>query len=81
MEYAINFFGVASAIFVSFAVALGLECLSLAVIMRLMPARKGSQAAGPRMEAKSRSQQAGNTSNARDGRLLSGTEGARRLFS
>jgi hypothetical protein len=39
MEYTIDFVGVASAILVSFAVALGLEWLSLVLMMRLMPAR------------------------------------------
>jgi hypothetical protein len=50
MEYTINFVGVAGAIFVSFAVALGLEWLSLVMMMRLMPARSDSQAASSKME-------------------------------
>jgi hypothetical protein len=45
MEYTINFVGVASAIFVSFAVALGLEWLSLVMMMRLMPAGNAPQTA------------------------------------
>ncbi len=43
MGYTIDFIGVASAIFVSFAVALGLEWLSLVLMMRLMPARPAPQ--------------------------------------
>jgi len=39
MESGIGFVAVAAAIFVSYAVALGLEWLSLVLLMRLMPAR------------------------------------------
>jgi hypothetical protein len=38
MESGIGFVAVAGAIFVSYAVALGLEWLSLVLLMRLMPA-------------------------------------------
>jgi hypothetical protein len=38
MESGIGFVAVAVAIFVSFAVALGMEWLSLVLLMRLMPA-------------------------------------------
>jgi hypothetical protein len=51
MEYTIDFVGVASAIFVSFAVALGLEWLSLVLLMRLMPARPTPQTVKQRMAA------------------------------
>jgi hypothetical protein len=51
MEYTIDFVGVASAIFVSFAVALGLEWLSLVLLMRLMPARPMPQTVKQRMAA------------------------------
>jgi hypothetical protein len=51
MEYTIDFVGVASAIFASFAVALGLEWLSLVLIMRLMPARPTPQTVKQRMAA------------------------------
>ena len=40
-----------AAIFVSFAVALGLEWLSLVVLMRLMPARPAPQTVAQRMAA------------------------------
>jgi hypothetical protein len=39
MENGIGFVAVAGAIFVSFAVALGMEWLSLVLLMKLMPAR------------------------------------------
>ena len=51
MEYTIDFVGVASAIFLSFAVALGLEWLSLVLLMRLMPARPAPQTVKQRMAA------------------------------
>ena len=54
MEYTIDFVGVASAIFVSFAVALGLEWLSLVLLMRLMPARPMPQTVKQRMAAAAR---------------------------
>jgi hypothetical protein len=43
MENTIGFAGVAGAIFVSFAVALGLEWASLVLLMRMMPARSTPQ--------------------------------------
>jgi hypothetical protein len=51
MEYTIDFVGVATAIFASFAVALGLEWLSLVLLMRLMPARPTPQTVKQRMAA------------------------------
>lgn len=51
MENTIGFAAVAAAIFVSFAVALGLEWLSLVVLMRLMPARPAPQTVAQRMAA------------------------------
>jgi hypothetical protein len=51
MENSIGFVAVAVAIFVSFAVALGLEWLSLVVLMRLMPARPAPQTVAQRMAA------------------------------
>jgi hypothetical protein len=51
MEYTIDFLGVASAIFISFAVALGLEWLSLVLLMRLMPARPTPQTVKQKMAA------------------------------
>jgi hypothetical protein len=51
MEFTISFLGVAGAIFVSFAVALGMEWLSLVLMMRLMPARSVSQPADPTSQA------------------------------
>ena len=51
MGYTIDFVGVAGAIFVSFAVALGLEWLSLVLMMRLMPARPAPQTVRQRMAA------------------------------
>jgi hypothetical protein len=49
MENGIGFVAVAGAIFVSYAVALGLEWLSLVVLMRLMPARPAPQTVAQRM--------------------------------
>jgi hypothetical protein len=54
MENGIGFVAVAGAIFVSYAVALGLEWLSLVVLMRLMPARPVPQTVAQRMAAISR---------------------------
>jgi hypothetical protein len=54
MESGIGFVAVAAAIFVSYAVALGLEWLSLVLLMRLMPARPVPQTAAQRMAAISR---------------------------
>ena len=53
MESGIGFVAVAvaGAIFVSYAVALGLEWLSLVVLMRLMPARPAPQTVAQRMAA------------------------------
>jgi hypothetical protein len=39
MESTIGFVGIATAVFVSFAVALGLEWVSLELLMKMMPAR------------------------------------------
>ncbi len=57
MENTIGFAAVAAAIFVSFAVALGLEWLSLVVLMRLMPARPAPQTVAQRMAAMSEQRQ------------------------
>ena len=54
MENTIGFAVVAGAIFVSFAVALGLEWLSLVLLMRLMPARPAPQTVAQRVAAKRR---------------------------
>ncbi len=43
MESGIGFAAVAGAIFVSYAVALGMEWLSLVLLMRVMPARPAPQ--------------------------------------
>ena len=51
MESGIGFVAVAGAIFISYAVALGLEWLSLVVLMRLMPARPTPQTVAQRMAA------------------------------
>ncbi len=48
MENGIGFVAVAGAIFISFAVALGLEWLSLVLLMRLMPARPAPQTVAQR---------------------------------
>jgi hypothetical protein len=58
MGYTIDFLGVASAIFVSFAVALGLEWLSLVLMMRLMPARPAPQTVRQRARAQAQAQDA-----------------------
>ena len=49
MENGIGFVAVAVAIFVSFAVALGMEWLSLVLLMKLMPARPAPQTVAQRM--------------------------------
>ena len=49
MENGIGFVAVAGAIFISFAVALGLEWLSLVLLMRLMPARPAPQTVAQRL--------------------------------
>jgi hypothetical protein len=59
MESGIGFVAVAGAIFVSYAVALGLEWLSLVVLMRLMPARPTPQTVAQRMAAISRERSGG----------------------
>jgi hypothetical protein len=51
MESGIGFVAVAGAIFISYAVALGLEWLSLVLLMRLMPARPAPQTVRQRMAA------------------------------
>lgn len=51
MESGIGFVAVAGAIFISFALALGLEWLSLVLLMRLMPARPAPQTVAQRMAA------------------------------
>ncbi|MFZ3330002.1 MAG: hypothetical protein WA197_05190 [Candidatus Acidiferrales bacterium] len=58
MGYTIDFVGVASAIFLSFAVALGLEWLSLVLMMRLMPARPVPQTVRQRAAAQTQAQDA-----------------------
>jgi hypothetical protein len=55
MENGIGFVAVAAAIFVSFAVALGMEWLSLVMLMKLMPARPVVQKVAERRAAVSQS--------------------------
>jgi hypothetical protein len=55
MESGIGFVAVAVAIFVSFAVALGMEWLSLVLLMRLMPARSAPRTVAQTMGAVSAS--------------------------
>jgi hypothetical protein len=59
MESGIGFVAVAGAIFVSYAVALGLEWLSLVLLLRVMPARPLPQTARQRMAATAQSRAAG----------------------
>jgi hypothetical protein len=59
MESGIGFMAVAVAIFVSFAVALGMEWLSLVLLMRLMPARPAARTVAQRMVASSQSRGGG----------------------
>jgi hypothetical protein len=59
MENGIGFVAVAGAIFVSFAVALGMEWLSLVLLMKLMPARPTVQTVARRMAGSSRSRGGG----------------------
>jgi hypothetical protein len=59
MESGIGFVAVAAAIFVSYAVALGLEWLSLVVLMRLMPARPAPQTVAQKMTAMAQSRGGG----------------------
>jgi hypothetical protein len=49
MENTIGFAAVAGAIFISFAVALGMEWLSLVLLMKLMPARSTPQTLAQRV--------------------------------
>lgn len=51
MENTIGFAAVAGAIFVSFAVALGIEWLSLVLLMKMMPAHATSQSIAQRMSS------------------------------
>jgi hypothetical protein len=51
MESTIGFAGVAGAIFVSFAVALGLEWVSLVLLMKFMPARVTPQTLAERVSS------------------------------
>ncbi len=59
MESGIGFVAVAGAIFVSYAVALGLEWLSLVLLMRLMPARPAPQTVAQRMATAAQSRGGG----------------------
>jgi hypothetical protein len=59
MESGIGFVAVAGAIFVSYAVALGLEWLSLVLLMRVMPARPVPQTVAQRMAAVAQSRGGG----------------------
>jgi hypothetical protein len=59
MENGIGFVAIAGAIFVSFAVALGMEWLSLVLLMKLMPARPLVQKVAERRAAVSQSHGAG----------------------
>jgi hypothetical protein len=51
MENTIGFAGVAGAVFVSFAVALGLEWASLVLLMKLMPARSAPRTLAERVSS------------------------------
>jgi hypothetical protein len=51
MENTIGFAAIAGVIFVSFAVALGLQWMSLVVLMKLMPARAAAQTLAERVAA------------------------------
>ena len=59
METGIGFVAVAGAIFVSYAVALGMEWLSLVLLMRLMPARPVPQTVAQRLATVSRAHRDG----------------------
>ena len=65
MESGIGFVAVAGAIFISYAVALGLEWLSLVLLMRLMPARPAPQTVAQRMARWRRREVATNRSGGR----------------
>jgi hypothetical protein len=49
MENTIGFAAIAGAIFISFAVALALQWMSLVVLMKLMPARAAAQSLAERV--------------------------------
>jgi hypothetical protein len=49
MENTIGFAAIAGAIFISFAVALALQWMSLVVLMKLMPARAATQSLAERV--------------------------------
>jgi hypothetical protein len=49
MENTIGFAAIAGAIFISFAVALALQWMSLVVLMKLMPARAAGQTLAERV--------------------------------
>ena len=51
MENAIGFAAVAGAIFVSFAVALSLQWISLVILMKMMPARAATETLAQRVAA------------------------------
>ena len=51
MENAIGFAAVAGAIFVSFAVALSLQWISLVILMKMMPARAATATLAQRVAA------------------------------
>jgi hypothetical protein len=51
MENTIGFAAIAGAIFISFAVALALQWMSLVVLMKLMPARAASPSLAERVAA------------------------------
>jgi hypothetical protein len=51
MENTIGFAAIAGAIFISFAVALALQWMSLVVLMKLMPARAAAQSLAERVAA------------------------------
>jgi hypothetical protein len=59
MESGIGFAAVAGAIFISYAVALGLEWLSLILLLRLMPARPAPQTLAQRVAAMAQSRGGG----------------------
>ena len=54
MESGIGFVALAAAIFVSYAVALGMEWLSLVLLMRVMPARPAPQTVAQQCASQSR---------------------------
>jgi hypothetical protein len=52
MESTIGFAGIATAVFVSFAIALGLEWVSLELMMRMMPSRTPVKTMSQRFRAR-----------------------------